>query len=94
MPDSPPPPPSPTPIESGGTYARSFGLKIYPYLGYWSPLTITKKHPLSRVFLGKLSEYYAPKYSPFPRKYEDACGPLMHSTGGGGGGPYSFPHIL
>ena len=39
-----------------------------PNLGYWLPLVITKKHPLSL------------------RKWEDACGPLMHSSGGRGGG--------
>ena len=35
-------------------------------------------------FLGKSSRDYTAKNT--PRKWERACGPLMHSSGGGGGG--------
>ena len=46
------------------------------------------KTPPFPGFLGKSSRDYTPKiyHLPFPRKWEDACGPLMHSIGGGGGG--------
>ena len=42
-----------------------------------------KKHPLFRVFSGNLPETTAKKYpplGPFLRKWEYACGPLMHSS--------------
>ena len=39
---------------------------------------------LSREIFPRLY-YIRPKYPPFPRKWEYACGPLMHSSGGGGG---------
>ena len=51
-------------------------------LRYWLPLAITKKYPLFLVFSGILPETTAPKYPPFPRKWERACGPVMHSSGG------------
>ena len=44
---------------------------------------ITKK---THFFLGKFSRDYAPQIPPFPRKWENAYGPLMHSSGEGGGG--------
>ena len=72
-------PPSHTPVESGGTtWTPLFWEKdnYTPYLRYWLPLAVTKKHLLFRVFSGNLPETIAPKYSPFPRKWEYACGPL------------------
>ena len=42
-----------------------------------------KKHPIFRAFLGNLSRDYAPKYPPFPRKWEDACGPPYAFEWGG-----------
>ena len=88
-----PPPPPPTDIEPGGTHARSrspeppyIGKRIYPlYLGYWLPWAITKNTPFSGLSR-EISPRLRPKYPPFPRKWECACGPLMHSSGGGGGG--------
>ena len=42
------------------------------------------KNPPFPGFLGKSSRDYGQKYPPFPRKWEYACSPLMHSRGGGG----------
>ena len=45
-----------------------------------------RKHPLSQSFSGNLPKTTAKKkILPFLRKWEHACGPLMHSSGGGGG---------
>ena len=85
--------PAPTPIEPGGTYAHSpspeppylgkrISKEIPPYLGYWLPLALTKKHPLFLVISGNLPENTAKKYPPFPRKWERACGPLCIRVGG------------
>ena len=82
-------------VESGGTYDHSpppeppyLGKRIskdniFPYLGYWLPLAITKKKKIL-VFSGNLPETTAKKTPPFWRKWERACGPLMHSSGGPG----------
>ena len=104
-PESPPPPPprADTPIEPGGggsTYALSPVTPNLPYLGK----TISKDiPPLSRVLVTvgnyKNNTFFlvfsATKYTPppFPRKWERACGPLMHSSGGPGElpGPLSGP---
>ena len=84
----------PTPIEPGGTYARSsspeppyLGKRIYTcthVYGYWLPLAMTKTPPFPG-FLGKSSRDYGQKY-PISREWECACGPLSGGGGGGGGG--------
>ena len=87
------PPPPPTPIEPGGTYARFpitrtpyLGKRIYPPIsgiGYLWQLQKTSPFP---GFLGKSSRDYGQKIPPpppFPRKWEYARGPLMHSSGVG-----------
>ena len=92
-----------TPIDSGGTYAQVphhltpppppppiWKKKIYPYLGYWLRLAITKTSALPG-FLGKSSWDYIPKIPSFRRKWEHACDPLCIRVcvcvcvGGGGG---------
>ena len=84
----------PTLIEPGGTYAHSpspeppisgkrISRDIPPYLRYWLPLAITENIPFPG-FLGKSSRDYGQKIPNFPRKWERACGPLMHSNGGPG----------
>ena len=63
------------------------GNRIYPYLGYWFPLAITKNTPFagfSREIFPRLRPKIPP--GPFPRKWEYTCGSLMHSSEGGGGG--------
>ena len=58
--------------------------RIYPPssgIGYRWQL---QKHPLFLVFSENLPETTAKKYPPFPRLWERACGPLMHSSGGPG----------
>ena len=70
---------------SGKRYPPISG-KDRPTLG-WLPLAFTKNHPpppfpmLSRVIFQRL----CPPYPLSREKWEHACGPLMHSSGGGGG---------
>ena len=67
---------------------------IPPILGigyHWQ----LQKHPFPG-FLGKSSRDPDQKYPSFPRKWERACGPLMHSRGvggGGGGGVHLTTHL-
>ena len=84
--------PPPPPLHRIRGYLRSFPVSWTPYLG-------KKINPLSRVlvtigsyikrkylspgFLRKSSRDYAPKYSPFPRKWEHACGSHIELGGGG-----------
>ena len=65
--------------------------KLYTtYLRYFFSLAITKILPFPG-FLGKSSETKT-KNTPFPEKWEYVCGPLMHSSGRGGGAVTSpFP---
>ena len=77
-----PPPPS-TLIEPGGTFARSRSPE--PLSQVLVTIGNYKKHPLFRAFSGNLPETPAKIIPPFPRKWECACGPLVHSRGGGGG---------
>ena len=89
------PPPS-TPIEPGGTYTRSpspepppppiSGKGYTPYLGYRLPIGNYKK-TLFSAFSVNFPETEAKRYTPFPRKWERACGPLCIWSGGGGGSP-------
>ena len=75
-----------------------------PYLGYWLPLANYKNQPLSSAFSGNFPETIGPQnYPPFPRKWEHAHGPLMHSSvcvwggpphGGGGLTPWLFTYTL
>ena len=65
-----------------------------PYLGYWLPLAVTKKHhTLFWVFLGNLPETTGAKIPPFPEKMGIRMRPLTpgltHSEWGGGGAGYS-----
>ena len=88
-----PPPPLATPIEPGSAYARSPSpeppisrKKDTPPppisgIGYHWHLQKTPPFP---VFSGNLPETTTKKK--IPRKWECACGPLMHSSGGGGQG--------
>ena len=41
--------------------------------------------PLFRFFSREIFQRLRPKYTPFPRKWEYVCGPIMHWSGGGGG---------
>ena len=63
-------------------------------LVYWLSLAITKTTPFPG-FLGISSRDYGLKYPPFPRKWEYARGPIMHSSGvGGGGGAGIQPNVF
>ena len=88
----PPPPPPPSPVESGCTYVHSpspephlLGKKIYPYLGYCLPLTVTKSTPFLAAFLGNLPETTAPNYPLFLENWHTHAGPLYAFDWGGGG---------
>ena len=99
--------PTPTPIEPGGTYARSPSPEPPPpppipisEKGYY-PLSLVlvtisnyQKHPLFLAFLGNIPETKATRYPPFPRKWEHACSPFMHSSGGPGHKSVSKSQIL
>ena len=52
-----------------------------PYLGY---RVTTCENPFPS-FPRKFSRDKRPQNTPFPRKWEHACGPLVHSSGVGGG---------
>ena len=88
-------PPPPPPIEPGSTYAEllvpdhlnplSREKDIPPYLGVL--VTIGNYIFLNTPFSGLSREIFrdsGPQIPPFPRKWECVCGPLMHSSGGGG----------
>ena len=85
---TPPPPPPPH-----SHRICSFPITWFPYLGKDSYMYIPisgicyhwqlQKTPPFPGFLGKSSRDYA-KITPFPRKWEHACGTLsMYSSGGG-----------
>ena len=85
----PPPPPPP------GLFPRHLNLiylgkEIYAHIsGFGYHLQNYKNTPFS----GNLPETTRKKYTPFPRKWEHACGPLLHSMGGGGGGGGGRFHV-
>ena len=58
------------------------------YLGYWVPLA--KTLPFSGFLCMEIFPWLhaAKNYPTFPRKLEYTCGPLMHSSEGGGGGRF------
>ena len=62
------------------------GKKIYPYLGYCLPLTVTKSTPFLAAFLGNLPETIAPKYPFSLDNWHTHAGPLYAFDWGGGGG--------
>ena len=69
--------PSPEPPISGKGYTPISGIGYH-----WQLQKNTPFSGLSREIFPRL----LPNIPPFPRKWEYACGPLMHSSGGGGGG--------
>ena len=73
--------PPPPPRESRGTYNMLVPHHLNPLSREFVTIgNYTKNAP----FLGKYSRDYATKIPPFPRNWEHAYGPLMHSSGGGG----------
>ena len=84
----------PTPVDPGGTYARSpspdppyLGTRLYPLSRVLVTIGSYIKTPPFPCFLGKSSQDYSQTIPPppFRRKLECTCSPLMHSRVGGGG---------
>ena len=67
-------------------YLCSSPINWTPYLGYWLPLAITKNTPFS-WFSREIFPRLRPKNTPLSRgKWERACSPLLHLSGGPGSG--------
>ena len=74
-------PPPPPPI-SGKGCTRDYPLsRVLISIGNYT----NKQKTNFPGFVEKSSQDYGLKIPPFPRKWEYACGPLMHSSEGGGG---------